>query len=105
MDGPVLRCGIGTVPCGNRTIESKTTLAVCKVLVPAIVSKCRLMMWGPHAVIIPVSQDILAVQSNMMSVFCGLIFVTWNFIIAAAVLLRQYFNYIKLKARKLQIRC
>lgn len=66
MDGPVLHCGIGPVPCGNGTVESKTTPAVRKVFVPAIVSKCLTMIWRPRAVIISVSQghDIVAVPSN-----------------------------------------
>lgn len=66
MDGRVLRCGIGPVPCGNGTVESKTASAVCKVFVPAIVSKCLPTMRGPHAVIISVSQghDIVTALSN-----------------------------------------
>lgn len=75
MDGPVPRCRIGPVPCGNGTAESKTTLAVCKVFAPAIVSKRQPMVRGPHAVIISVSQgqDIVAVQSNLMSVFSSFV--------------------------------
>lgn len=71
MDGPVLPCGIGPVPCGNGKEESKTTPAVYKVFVPAIVSKRLPMMRGPHAVIISVSQghDIVAVPRIMMSCF------------------------------------
>lgn len=62
----MLPCGIGLLPCGNGKGELKTTLAICKVFVPAIVSKRLSMMWGPHAVIIAVSQghDIVAVTSN-----------------------------------------
>lgn len=54
------------MPCGNGKGESKTTPAVCKVFVPAIVSKRLPMMWGPHAAIISVSQghDIVAVNLN-----------------------------------------
>lgn len=59
-------CGLGPLPCGNGTVESKTTLDVCKVFVPAIVSKCLTMMRGPRAAIIPVSQrrDIVVVPLN-----------------------------------------
>lgn len=46
--------------------ERQTTPAVCKVFVPAIVSKRLPTMRGPHAVIIPVSQghDIVTVTLN-----------------------------------------
>lgn len=47
-DSLVPHCGTGPVPCGNGTVESETTLAFCKVFVPAIVSKRQLMAWRPH---------------------------------------------------------
>lgn len=56
MDGAALPCGIGPLPCGNGKGESKTIPAVCKVFVPAIVSKCQPKMRGPHTELVPVSQ-------------------------------------------------
>lgn len=97
MDGRVLRCGIGPVPRGNGTAESKTTPAVCKVFVPAIVSKCLPMMRGAHAVIISVSQghDIVAVPSNddegvFFLFFCSSVFDTLKFFSLQQALLRKY---------------
>lgn len=84
VDGP---CGIGPVPRGNGTVESKTAPAVCKVFVPAIVSKCLLMMQRPHAVITSVSQGQRHCASSfewwwVLFFFCRQIFVTLNVFIS-----------------------
>lgn len=68
-----LRCLVGLDQC-HVVMEKKSQRPlrpVCKVFVPAIVSKRLLMMRGPHAVIISVSQgyDIVAVPRMMMSCF------------------------------------
>lgn len=55
LENAVLLCGIGLLPCDNGKGEPKTILDVCKVFVPAIVSKCQSMMWGLHAVLVSIS--------------------------------------------------